>query len=346
MTLTKHKSSGVYHARIRTADGKTKTITTRTADKTEARRIVKASGLRELEATAKAGRLTREAIGVITTGRKLTCLAAVAAWVEWMESVGKAPKTTHNNASTVRAFLHQAKLETVPPSAVNEKHISAWINSEDSESKAGTRAVNLAALRGFFGFCAAKGWTIGDPARLVRVNLSKLSHAQKEVAEREPFTMLEIKRLIKHCNDCGLVFWEFAVRLSNEIGLRLGDICNLEFDCFSKPGHIIVWTDKRDRRISVPISDEIEELVTMIPLTHPKLLFPEQAEINKDPARRASLSVQFKRLCERCEITDKTFHHLRHTCITRWTKEGKSLEAIGRDVAHKDTKTTRGYVHH
>ena len=196
-----------------------------------------------------------------------------------------------------------------------------------------------------FGFCVAKGWSAGDPARLVRVNLGTLSHAQKEVTEREPFTEFEFKRLVNALNKDGKMFWEFAVRLSWEIGLRLGDICNLEFDSFAKPGHIIVWTDKRDRRIAVPISKEIEELVTRIPLTSDKYLFPKERALNLDPKKRAILSVYFKRLAERQSIKDKTFHCLRHACITRWAKEGKSLESIGKHVGHASTKTTEGYVH-
>ena len=139
-------------------------------------------------------------------------------------------------------------------------------------------------------------------------------------------------------------FWQFAILISWEIGLRLGDICSLEWDCFTTPGRVTVWTDKRDRRISVPLSDELQQLITLIPLTSDQYLFPTE-RVNIEQNKVAALSVFFKRLCEKVQITDKSFHCLRHGCITRWAKEGKSLESIGKDVGHANTKTTAGYVH-
>lgn len=337
------KRGRVYHAKFKTPHG-TKVVTTKCTDREEAEKVVKASGLKDIESAAKSGVLSREAISRITTGKKLTIQKALAHYIKWLESVGKAPKTIENNTSTVAAWARDAKVENVPPSAIDETHINQWINRED-ESKANTRATALAAIRSFFGYCAAKGWSLGDPARLVKVNMGNLSHEQKEVHEKRTFTDFELKRLKKHLSDTEQVFWLFATAISEEMGLRLGDICQLEWSCFNIPNHIIVWTDKRDKRISVPISDDLNDIITMIPVHSHKYLFPEQREIILDLKRRSSLSVKFSRLLESQDIQGKSFHCLRHTCATRWAKQGKSLGSIGKDLGHSDEKTTKGYVH-
>lgn len=353
MTLTKIGKH--YHARIRTVEGKQTTITTRATDKDEARRIVKESGIADLERAAKSGRLTQEAIGRVTSGRKLTTGKAVADYITNMATY-REPKTVANIANTLACWLRDMKLESLPPSALNEKHIDPWINDTESTIKAQTRKLNLSAIRGFFDWCLSHGYVFnGNPAgkRRCHVAIRLLTHEQREAKELIPFNHHEVKRLVLYFEAQGEVFWQFATLCAWEIGLRLGDICQLEFDCFDKPGHVTVWTDKRDRRISVPISDALAELVTLIPLSHDRYLFPEQRTMNSDPKRRAFLSVYFKRYCERNEITGKSFHCLRHACVTRLNNQFKTegmthdecMERIGKIVGHGNKSTTEKYVH-
>jgi len=141
------------------------------------------------------------------------------------------------------------------------------------------------------------------------------------------------------------IFWTFAVTIGDELGLRLGDICQLEWECFRNPRTVIVWTDKRDRRIEVPISERIDELLTQIPVRDSKYLFPEQREIINDDKRRAVLSNTFLRACRRIGIQGKSYHSLRHATLTRWKKEGMSLEDIAVAAGHGNTKATEGYLH-
>lgn len=342
MKLIKIKK--IWHARIRDASGHTRTVTTRCTDKGEAKKAAACVG--ELEAAGRSARLTAEVIGRITTGKKVTVEKAIAAFEQALLR-RRSPKTASNIISTLHTWANAMKVLTQPPASVGMESVDKWINDAESSAKASTRRVNLSALRTFFDYCCDEGWMVGNPAgkQRVSIRMNLLSHAQKETTERLPFTELEVKRLLDHANKKGLVFWEFAVLISWEIGLRLGDICNLEFECFNQPRRAVVWTDKRDKRVSVPISRQLEELVTLVPLTSDKYLFPEQRELNLDPKRRAILSIQFKRIAERCDIKEKSFHCLRHACITRWAKEGRSLESIGKDVGHANAGTTQAYVH-
>ena len=338
------KVGSIYHAQFKTAEGKVKSVSTKCTDKTEAARVAKAAGVAELESAAKAGRLSREAISHIMTGGKLTTAKAITKFEESLLR-RRSPKTAANVMSILNAWATETEIESLPPSAITEAHVDEWINDPESTLKAATRQINLSAIRTFFDFCQDHGWAVGNPAgrQRVNVNMRLMSHEQKEVSERVPFTDMEIKAILKQVKDNP--FWTFAVIISNEIGLRLGDICQLEWQSFVKPGVAVVWTDKRDRRVEVPVSARISDLLTEIPISSAQYMFPEEREMVLDVKRRSYLSIHFKRLCTRAGVTGKSFHCLRHGCITRWASQGKSLETIAKDVGHLDTDTTKGYIH-
>lgn len=166
--------------------------------------------------------------------------------------------------------------------------------------------MNLAAIRTFFGFMCDRGWLVGNPSNLASVDYRIMSHEQKEAAVRQPFTTLEIKKLLgfikaewdEATNELAKLvtpkrqnlltstkgiqfqerieqmrFWDFAVRLSHETDLRLGDICGLEWKCFGH-GTITVHTKKTGKRIEIPVSDNLLDLVSNIPIEHKDYVFP------------------------------------------------------------------------
>jgi integrase len=184
-----------------------------------------------------------------------------------------------------------------------------------------------------------------------------LDHQQLEPKVREPFNAQEIQRLLKDCDERDDYFWRFAVAAASELGLRLGAICQLEWDAFAKVGVVIVTKNKRNKRLELPISPELADLVTTIPVVSAKYLFPEQRAMIVDVQRRAGLSMQFRRICDRLGFKDRTFHCLRHTVATsKFAKADKAelakklvdaltLEEIGKLLGHSSTKTTKGYIH-
>jgi len=154
-----------------------------------------------------------------------------------------------------------------------------------------------------------------------------------------------------------VLFWLVAVRIGKETGLRLSDIAQLEWRCVERPDEIAVWADKTNKRTSHKISKELHNLICEIPVVEEKYVFPEQAAIIQDVKKRAGLSVQFGRLCDRLGIKGKSFHSLRHYKATNsYAKLDK--EALARKLAsvlsiteikqllgHANSKTTEGYLH-
>jgi integrase len=348
MKLT--KKDGIYHVSFKTAAGQRRTISTKQSDREQAVAIVKLSGLVEMERAAIAGKLSREVVGRILTGKRMTLAKAVEPFREWMKSRGRAPKTIEENTITLNAWVRQMNIESLPPTAVTGTHIAGWINDADKARGQGSRKIALGHLRTFFNFCCANGWVSADPSQAVGIDYSVLSHDQKEPAQRQPFTPAELERLTAYLQaelqaigqdmnrveqasqytDHGravklaklggkhgeLFFWLFAVRCSATTGLRLSDVAGLEWRSFGEPGKIVVWMDKTNRRIEHPLTPELEAMVTQVPVSSPTHLFPEQRAIAFDVKRRALLSVQFTRICECIGIKGKSYHSTRHAAAS------------------------------
>jgi integrase len=52
-------------------------------------------------------------------------------------------------------------------------------------------------------------------------------------------------------------FWYCATLIGCYAGLRLGDICSLEWSCLQHPNKLIVWTDKRDTQVELPVDENL-----------------------------------------------------------------------------------------
>jgi integrase len=346
MTLIKDKRSGKIKARIKTAEGKTKTLSTGATSKVEARRIVKQSKLGEIEAAAKAGKLTAAGLTTIIAGRNITFSEAIEAFKAHLNLIGRSVSMVHSVMLVLKQFssspdLIGADLAKKPLAAVTEEMVFKFLNAADDRG-AGWRQTQRSALLTFFEFCQAKGWMIGNPAKLVRVRLDLLSHEQKEKKERRPFTESEVKALLKE-TPLGS-FWHSAIALGRYTGLRLGDVAKLEWATLSTPGKIIVWTDKRDRRVVLDLHPVLLDAISAIPPINTEYVFPEQRAIVMDVTKRANLSTQFRRICESLDIHGKTFHDLRSSYIVACKREGIEIQHIAQNVGHISTTTTRGYM--
>lgn len=347
MTLTKNEF-GYYEVRIKGPDGTYKTRTTGMKNKQEALAMIRDSRIAELEIAAEMGVLSQEVISVLLTNRRMTVAEAILPWKEYLELKHLSPRSVNDYVMWVKAWASWSNKEDAMLTSVKEEHLDPWINS-DSKKKSATRDVMLTVLQSFFTFCSNKGWLLGNPAQLISVDMSLLSHGQKESLRRECFTDDEIELLLVTTSPEGIhpsEFWHAAIVISRYTGLRIGDICCLEWECLDlNPGFLTVWTRKRDKRVCLPLQPAIlADTMAKLPREHPKFIWRMRQDLATDPARRSLLSYQFSRILGVTWITGKTFHCLRATYITDCNSKGIPMEHIARQVGHSNTETTKGYI--
>lgn len=343
------KKGKIYHAEIKTATGKRTTITTRQTNEADARRAIKESGIDKVEAAAKTHRLTNDGVTRILAGKKVTIKKALVEWEAWQRTISRSPHSIEFAVRTVERWATDMDLLNAPPTSIDETHINPWINNPKADSGASSRRILLSSIRSFFEYCSIKGWSVGNPGKLITINMDILTHEQKEPTERKPFTKAELEKLVNNTEG----FWKFAILIGRETGLRLGDIASLEWASFENDGEVVVWTDKRNKRVALPISDRLSNMLSEVPISDERFLYPDERAIVRDIKRRSMLSTYFGRICQRNGIEGKSFHSIRHTRISEWRRElqdagmtyDEALLAIGKLVAHSDIKTTAGYVH-
>jgi integrase len=241
-----------------------------------------------------------------------------------------------------------------PVNGISHKLISKWINNPKEKVGVSTRNAWLSAISAFLSFCSTRQYIPKNTASIVCVNLSNLSHNQKEKKKVIPFTKAEYNKIQNNAIDCFRddsvgIFWKICSSLSYWLGLRLGDIINLEWDSLSKT-HITVWTEKKDTRVELPLNHKltggslINDALAMLSYDDDKYVFSKaiRDKIN-NPKKRHYFSQQFKELMNRLEIEGKSFHCFRHAFATR--HKNLPLEDVAKMLGHKSTKTTKGYTH-
>lgn len=360
MKTTVSKSGGIV-AVMDTANGR-RSIPLGVNTKREANAIIKAANLPAVEAMAKAGTLTHTLIKKLVIGRRLTVADAIEEWAAWLRPVCNSERTAGNHILYVNAWAREARVLTLTIDQIEEEHLSRWVNADDG-NKMATKRVRLAALRSFFQFTSIRQYTDGDPSRLVRVKARLLTHDQKEPRQKQCFTDEEFRKLIVHLESemkrlaerekpTPAVthkaevarFWYCASLIGRYAGLRLGDICSLEWASLDKPGKLIVWTDKKDTRVELDVDDNLSLGISAIPMNNRKLCFPEQDAIQRGKDR-AKLSVQFGRVLAGAGVSNHSFHDLRHTYASECARKGISMPHIAKRLGHGSEESTETYVH-
>jgi len=354
--------TGNISARYKDSNGQWRSTNLRTKNKKEAHKIAKDLRIEDLEDAGKMGILSREVVAKMVGGKDIKLKNAIAEYMEFMEMQASSANTLHTYSCNLLQFMKDYGYVNAGISLVKEKDVYDFINRDDAKTVS-NRNLRRATLSSFFKFACARTYIVFNPTVNVRIDSSKMSHEQKEKKERVPFTKKEFKKI----SSCDHDFFRPATAISYCTGLRLGDICSLEWASID-PYHITVWTEKRDKRVQIPIEDELfgggmlTDIITSLKIEDDTYVFPEWQEVISNPKTRSKPSVYFSRLLygdargnglggnqplfpDIPKAGRKSFHCLRHSFVTRLAKAGVSIEEIGKAVGHSDTATTLGYSH-
>lgn len=316
-------------------------VSTRCTNREDALEVVRLSRLKEIELASRAGVLTTQAVNLILRGsNKSTLEALVAEHGTWMESVKLSPATRHKRLSFLAHFMKFGGHKDKSPDEITALDVSQFIN-RPGDVKASSRQFALSQLCVFFDWLRNKSFVTENPARLTRVDMGSLSHEQKEPLTKEPFTDEEVNCLLEQTRKLDDQFWYSAILIGRHTALRLGDICCLEWASVKEK--LVVWTGKTDARVSLDLFLGVRQMLDNMEREDGKWVFPRARLTYKKPETRSLISMQFRRLCDKCGIK-KSFHCLRHQRATEIHNES-GLKEAGRQLGHSNESTTKIYVH-
>lgn len=296
---------------------------------------VKRGRFEELEVARQSQALAKAAIASVQVMNTTSIALLVHEWNEWATTMDLAEASRWCYKHHILSWARDRGLLDKPVSEATEKDIHDWVN-DDSPRKLATRIVRKAALNHFFRYCHGKGYIHNNPALLSKVRVKRLSFKQKETTKRVPFTELEYKMLLNRIRSKRLKFWEAAVQLAWECGLRLSDCCLITGEQFTADGKLIVWIEKTNKRIELPAPD----------VKIPPKGFPEYARRYHDVPLRWEISREFTAILkDLCMADEHSFHDLRHSFATRHKALGATVDEIREKLGHSTNAMTERYIH-
>ncbi len=212
-------------------------------------------------------------------------------------------------------------------------------------------------MRVCFGEAVRQGLLAVNPA--VRVPVLKT----RDKSARRAFTLSEIKRILKACGDDAE--WRGLVLFGLYLGQRLGDLAKLTWRAVNfETGEIAFTTRKTGRRIVLPLVQPLVDYLSGLPASdNPNAyIFPNSATHK----RTASLSNQFREILVDAglveplphghrstgkgrtgarEMSEISFHSLRHSAVTMLKAAGVSDFVAREIVGHESAAVSRQYTH-
>lgn len=382
--IIEKNNAGIYVARIQTEHGK-RTVKLHVTNAAQARQVARDSKLLEAELLSKIGRVKKQVIAHVVLGRELSVQQAVDEWMAFLKS-RRSPKSVVNNSLVIHAWMRDQKVTDIHVSDITTKHVDSWINADSNTAKLSTLKIWLSTFNRFFEFCLVRNYCIGNPAAELRIKVEQLSMSRKETRKTSPFSEgdydvilraygsqraqveRELKEAQRHLEAAILghnftgfleaaigrhrealaenLFWFCAVQVAWETGLRLGDICQLEWASFDEPGRLVVWTEKTNTRICLRIRPGLHALIRTVPRTRTKdlFVFPEQRNLYVDVNKRYWFSQRFGRFLVRAGIHGHSFHDFRRSNATLANRHGMPVELIRERLGHSSSTTTKGYI--
>jgi integrase len=240
-------------------------------------------------------------------------------------------------------------------STLQASDIARFRDREAKERARATANLSLKILRVCFGEAVRQSALTVNPA--ARVKALKTSKESK----RRPFTLPEIKRILKACGDN--VEWRGLVLFGLYLGQRLGDLAKLTWRSVNlETGEIAFTTKKTGRRIVLPLVQPLLDYLTSLPASdNPNDYIFSRAAAHK---RTNSLSNQFREIMADGGLVEPrthegrgkgrsqarapselSFHSLRHSAVTLLKASGLSDVFAREIVGHESAAVSRQYTH-
>jgi len=288
--------------------------------------------------------------------------ASVKSWCEsWLRA--KAVETEESTQARYKRvierfteFLGDAKTKR-DLQTLHANDVAQFRDREARELSRSTANIGVKVLRVCLSEAVRQGLLTVNPAARVKPLKSRGE------SKRRAFTLAEIKRILKACGDN--VEWRGLILFGLYLGQRLGDLSKLTWRAINfETGEVALSTRKTGRRIVLPVVQPLADYLSTLPASDDAkaYIFPNAAAHK----RTASLSNQFREILVeaglveplprghrstgkgrtgRREMSEISFHSLRHSAVTMLKAAGVS-DFIAREiVGHESAAISRQYSH-
>jgi integrase len=285
--------------------------------------------------------------------------ASISSWCEtWLQA-----KEIETSESTHTRYAHIVGgfIDCIGPKArrdlstLQATDIARFRDRQANELSRSTANLGVRVLRVCFGEAVRQGLLAVNPA--VRVPVLKM----RDKSARRPFTLAEIKRILKACGENQE--WRGLVLFGLYLGQRLGDLACLTWRAVNlETGEIAFTARKTGRRIVLPLVGPLLDYLSALPASdNPNAhIFPNAAAHKST----ASLSNQFRDILAEAglveprghqkskhgrsvarEPSEISFHSLRHSAVTLLKASGLSDVFAREIVGHESAAVSRQYTH-
>ncbi len=271
--------------------------------------------------------------------KNVTVATAFEQYREYAKVQHRAYKTYHAPAlaNWEQHLGSQTLLAKVTPAQVEEFKLK-----RAREVARATVDKELAVLKALFNWSIARGLAVSNPVRRVKLfhdDNSRLRYLSREEYDR----LIEAAKQVKTSP-----YLVEKIVLAAHTGLRRGSLFNLRWEQIDFANRVMrIPRTKSGRPLSVPLNaTALSTLQALYENREPvsPYVFPHRSGPNAgEPVM--DIKNGFHAALELAEITDFTWHDLRHTFASWLMMRGASLRSVAELLGHASMKMTVRYAH-
>ena len=362
-SLWRHPNSSFWTACWRDRSGRQVKRSTKSKDRKEAQRLADewetlAHGqhptVRQAMAVVSAiyERATAESMPAVTIDRYISV---------WLGERGPAvkPSTLAFYKASIEKFrVWLAERSTQPLHTITRQHITEYRNHLAESLAAKTVNHDLKCVKMLFRAARKDGVITEDPAEFVSIVKNRGA-----TTARRSFTQEELRAVVNAAPD----EWKSMIRFGLYTGMRLGDVATLRWSNVDlHRGELRIQTAKTGKPVVLPLAGPLLRHVTSLPApSDPSQPIHRSAcETVLSQGKSGSLSNQFARILakaglrvekphrkgergskSRREMSELSFHSLRHTAISIMRNAGVSAATTMAVAGHDSEQMSLHYTH-
>ncbi|MBQ9679940.1 MAG: site-specific integrase [Ruminococcus sp.] len=286
------------------------------------------------------------------TTHKLNSISLSSLMHEWLNHIENTVKrsTYQKYCSIVKNHIDTSIIGTLPVRYLSAKSYSDYTKSKLDSGLLSAKTVNDIVI--------IIGLSLSYAEEVYGIKKPKLQRVKESKKEMRVLSIPEQKKLEQYLYyDMNL--YHFGVLLALYTGIRIGELCALQWDDIRSDCIVITKTMHRiqdnDRTIIEITEPKTPSSIRTIPI--PAFLQPiidayHQPKgyvlVNRNGkfVEPRLMQLNFKRMVGDCELPKTNFHALRHTFATRCIEAGFDVKSLSEILGHADVNTTLNkYVH-